>query len=47
MRERENEINISDIPDNKGIDDYPDDTIFVFDDKPVKRDPNTGLVIRE
>ncbi len=30
-----------DIPSNKTIDDYPDDTEFVLDDRPVKYDPKT------
>lgn len=39
-------IKLSEIPSDRTIDDYPDDTIFVFEDKPIIRDPVTGQVIK-
>ena len=42
------EINIRDIPEEKTFDDYPKDTIFVFEETPrPKRDPKTGFIIRD
>lgn len=35
-------VNIVDIPFDKTVDDYPDDTIFVLNDKPAKYDLKTG-----
>lgn len=34
-------VSFSDIPKGKNSDDYPDDTIFVLDDRPYKIDPKT------
>lgn len=34
-------IKFSDIPEDKNIEDYPDDTTFVLDDRPYKIDPET------
>ncbi len=34
-------IFIHDIPERKAIDNYPDDTEFVLDDRPVKYHPET------
>ena len=46
--ENENKIvKISEIPEGKTVDDYPEDTIFVFEDKPIRRDPVTGFAIKE
>lgn len=40
------EINIADIPEDKEIEDYPDDTVFVWSEgNPPKIDPNTGEVL--
>ena len=36
------QVNIGDIPLEKSIDDYPDDTVFILNDKPVKYDFETG-----
>lgn len=40
-------VKISEIPERKMVDDYTEDTIFVFEDKPIRRDPVTGLAIKE
>ncbi|MCM1364951.1 MAG: hypothetical protein NC122_07025 [Faecalibacterium sp.] len=34
-------INISDIPENKTVIDYSENTEFILDDRPVKIDPKT------
>ena len=47
MKKENKKVNISDIPEDKTFEDYSDDIIFVFDDKPIKRDTKTGLVIRD
>lgn len=38
-------IRFSDIPDGKTVDDYPEDTLFVLDDRPKKFDPRTGKFV--
>ena len=34
-------VSFGDIPEDKTVEDYPDDTIFVLDDRPVKYHPET------
>lgn len=40
------EIKIGDIPEDKTFDDYPEDTIFVLDDRHRKYDEKTGKFVR-
>ena len=35
------EANMMELFDGKTTSDYPDDTVFVLEEKPVKRDPDT------
>lgn len=39
-------IKIGDIPEDKTFDDYPEDTIFVLDDRPRKYDEKTGKFVK-
>lgn len=47
MQSENEKIKISEMPENMSFEDYSDDTVFIFDDKPPKRDPVTGLIIKE
>lgn len=40
------EVNISDIPEDKTFDDYPEDTIFVHKENFPRYDPQTFEVIK-
>ena len=39
------EVNITELSDKKTINDYPDDTLFVWSEKRRKIDPKTGYPI--
>lgn len=39
-------VKISDIPDGKSFEDYPDGTEFVLDDRPRKYDEATGEFVK-
>ena len=39
-------VKISEIPENKTFDDYPEDTIFVLDDRPRKYNEVTGKFVK-
>ena len=39
-------VNISDIPNNKSFDDYPEDTIFVHKENFPRYDPKTFEIIK-
>ena len=41
------EVNISELSDEKTINDFPDDTVFVWSESPrPERDPKTGLILK-
>ena len=39
-------VKFSEIPDGKKIDDYPEGTVFVLNDRPRKYDESTGKFVK-